>query len=598
MGDTPHSLEESPVVWTSESAPRSRLFDDVYFSGAGGLAESRMVYLDGCGLPAAWAGRRCFVVGELGFGSGLNVVALLDLWRRFRPDGGRLQIFSVEAFPMPAADAARALAAWPEVGETAEALIQRWPGRATGFHRLEFAQWDAVLDLAVMDVAEALDAWTGAADAWFLDGFSPARNPRMWSEAVLAGIARRSAPGARVATFSVAGVVRRGLEAQGFAVERRPGFGAKRQRLEAHRPARIDANPAAGPPRIAIVGAGVAGATLARAFAALGARSLVIEAAHPGAGASGNPAALVMPRLDAGGGSIAQLYAQAFARAIDLYRAIPGAVISTGARQLETGIKDPGRFDRIASSPLFDAGAVERTPDGLYFPGALVVEPDGVLESWLAGAEVKAARVAALTPGEGCWRLEDAAGRVIAEAEIVCLACGLAATQLAPDLALAPVRGQVSWTTCDDAPGAVIGGGYLIATRDGLLFGATHDRDDAGSAVSLADHHRNIDLLRQVRPDLAANVDPWTLGGRAGVRAVTPDFLPLAGALAGRAGLFVLSGLGSRGFCAAPLLAEHVAAWALGAPSPLPATLATIVDPARFAARQARRRPRVRAEAD
>jgi tRNA 5-methylaminomethyl-2-thiouridine biosynthesis bifunctional protein len=256
---TEASIGASPVAWGEDGVPRSPRFGDVYYSSAGGLAEARTVFLDGCGLPDAWAGRSRFVVGELGFGSGLNILALLDLWRRARPVGAHLQIFSVEAFPMPAADARRALAPWPELGDLAEGLLARWPRRAKGFHRLDFADLGASLDLAVMDVTEALDAWSGRADAWFLDGFSPSRNPAMWSHEVLAGVARRSVAGARIATFTVAGAVRRGLEANGFQVEKKPGFAAKRERLEARAPT-APVRPAPRAPSVAIIGGGIAGA--------------------------------------------------------------------------------------------------------------------------------------------------------------------------------------------------------------------------------------------------------------------------------------------------------------------------------------------------
>src|SRR6187402_3136202 len=113
----------SPLVW-QDGQPRSRLFGDIYYSLEDGLAETRAVFLDGCGLPAAWAGRRRFVVGELGFGTGLNIAALLDLWRRERPPGGQLHIFSVEAHPIAAADADRALAHWPELADIAGLLTQ------------------------------------------------------------------------------------------------------------------------------------------------------------------------------------------------------------------------------------------------------------------------------------------------------------------------------------------------------------------------------------------------------------------------------------------------------------------------------------------
>ncbi|MDP3369305.1 MAG: tRNA (5-methylaminomethyl-2-thiouridine)(34)-methyltransferase MnmD, partial [Brevundimonas sp.] len=230
--------DRSPrLFWTDEGAPRSGRFDDVYFSSEDGLAETRAVFLAGCGLPEAWARRAHFTVAELGFGTGLNIAALLDLWRRTRPAGGRLSVFSVEGFPLDRDEAARALATWPEIGEAARALLDAWPAATPGFHRLDLPGFDATLDLAVGDVAPALSQWTGRADAWFLDGFAPSTNPAMWSDAVLDGITARSAPGARVATFTVAGAVRRGLAGRGFTVDKRSGHGRKRERLEARAPA-------------------------------------------------------------------------------------------------------------------------------------------------------------------------------------------------------------------------------------------------------------------------------------------------------------------------------------------------------------------------
>jgi tRNA 5-methylaminomethyl-2-thiouridine biosynthesis bifunctional protein len=602
----------SPVIWGEDGVPRSRLFGDIYFSSADGLAESRAVFLAGCDLPRAWDGRDRFTVGELGFGSGLNILALLDLWRRARPNGGRLQNLSVEAFPMPAEDARRALAAWPEVADLAEALLAHWPRRARGFHRIDFPELGATLDLAVLDVLDALQAWAGRADAWFLDGFSPACNQDMWRPAVFDALAHRSAPGARCATFTVAGDVRRGLAAAGFEVAKAPGYGRKRERLEARLASPAPLN--AAQPRIAIVGAGIAGAALARAFRALGAPAEVLEAVHPGAGASGNPAALVMPRLDAGGGTVAQLYAQAVARAHDLYGRHPDAVIARGVLQLEIGPKDPSRFDRIAASELFAAGAIERLSraamgerlgedapaGGLALAEALVIRPSAILKAWLGETRPRTAAVARIAREDGAWWLYDAGGGVIARADVVCLAAGLACRDLAPEAPLSAVRGQVGFFAAKDRPDAVIGAGYLIPTPDGLLFGATHDRDDIASDVRAGDMARNLDLLRQLRPSLATAAEAAPLDARAGVRAVTPDFLPLAGAL-GQPGLYILCGLGSRGFCAAPLLAEHLAATAIGAASPLPRNLAAIVEPSRFDIRRRQRgggppRPRPRAD--
>lgn len=170
-------VDEAALSWTAEGAPRSQRFDDIYYSAADGLAEARAVFLQGCGLPEAWRGRTRYTVGELGFGTGLNILALLQAWRASRMPGQRLAIYSVEAFPLAMQEAARALSAWPELADLAAELLAQWPRRAPGFHRLAFPDLDATLDLAIGEAGWALDQWSGCADAWFLDGFSPAKNP-------------------------------------------------------------------------------------------------------------------------------------------------------------------------------------------------------------------------------------------------------------------------------------------------------------------------------------------------------------------------------------------------------------------------------------
>ncbi|WP_374576514.1 tRNA (5-methylaminomethyl-2-thiouridine)(34)-methyltransferase MnmD [Phenylobacterium sp.] len=575
-------MTDTPILdWTDDGHPRSRVFGDIYFSPEDGLGESRAVFLDGCGLPAAWAGRRQYVVGELGFGAGLNILALMDLWRREGPPDGRLSVFSIEAYPVEAADMLRAVARWPEIADLAQMLAQRWPGRARGFHRVEFPELRVVLDLAVMPVEAALEAWGGRADAWFLDGFSPALNPQMWSPEVMAKVAARSAPGARAATFTVAGAVRRGLQVAGFEVEKRPGFGRKRERLAAWLPG----VPADAPkPSVAVVGAGIAGASALRALAALGVEAVLIEADAPGAGGSGNPAGLVTPRLDAGLGPVAELGARTLARARALYETVPGAVIARGVRQLAVDDRDAVRFEKIAASDLFEPGEMT-AGDGLEMSGARVVSPRAVLAAW--AAEVVRARVAAVVRDGGAWRLADADGAEIWRGDAVILANGPDLARLWPQVELTPIRGQASWIDGLEAVEAAAWGGYVVPTGQGVLFGATHDREDTGTEVRAEDHRRNLETLAQARPDLASGIDPEKLQGRASLRAASPDRLPLAGALAD--GLYALGGFGSRGLAMAPLLAEHVAASIAGAPSPLPRQLSALVDPERFRIRAMRK---------
>ncbi|WP_292026201.1 tRNA (5-methylaminomethyl-2-thiouridine)(34)-methyltransferase MnmD [Brevundimonas sp. UBA2416] len=583
------------LIWTEDGSPRSGRFGDVYFSQQDGLAESRAVFLAGCGLPNAWEGRGRFCVAELGFGTGLNIAALLDLWRREGPADGRLSLFSVEGFPLSHDEAARALAAWPELADAAQALLDVWPEPTPGFHRLDLPGFNATLDLAVGDVGWALSQWTGRADAWFLDGFAPSTNPDMWSETVLDGIKARSAPGARVATFTVAGQVRRGLAERGFTVEKRPGHGRKRERLEARLPETSTAPCLA--PSVAVIGAGIAGAALARAFAALAARVTVIESERPGAGGSGFPASLVTPRLDAGDGDIAALHAQALTRAANLYAAIPGAVIAEGVLQLEQAPRDAVRFARVAVQPIWAEGAMEvRDPvacadrlgepvgsGGLWMRDAMAIHPAAVLEAWLTEADRITATVGRLAAVDGGWRLLDDGGASIHEADIVVVAGGWGTAGLVPTLPLAPVRGQAHWVEGVEA-GPVAWGGYAAPTGSGLLFGATHDRGETDGGPSEGAGARNLATVAARLPQLAARIAAAGPGqARTAVRATTPDRLPLAGAVPGAEGLFVLGGLGSRGFCVAPLLAEHVAALATGAPSPLPTGLAARVDPLRNA---------------
>lgn len=584
--------DRSPrLLWTDDGAPQSGRFGDVYFSREDGLAETRAVFLTGCGLPESWIRRRHFTVAELGFGTGLNIAALLDLWRREGPADGHLHIASVEGFPLTRNEAARALSAWPEIREAVDALLAAWPASTPGLHRMDLPGFNATLDLMIGPVETVLEQWSGRADAWFLDGFAPSTNPGMWSDAVMDLIAARSAPGARVATFTVAGMVRRGLAERGFTVAKAPGHGRKRERLEASLPNILHAE---ATPRVAVVGAGIAGASLARAFRGLGLRSTVIEASRPGAGASGFAASLVTPRLDAGDRSIAALYASALERAGALYAAVPDAVLAKGVLQLEQAPRDAARHAKVAAQDLWPEGAMTVLDahacaarlgepvetGGLLMQDAMAIRPAAVLEDWLASAEVLRAEVAGLERLDGVWRLTGADGGIVAEAEVVVLAAGLGNAALAPNIPLAPVAGQAD-TVTGVTGGAVAWGGYAVPTGEGLLYGATHDRGVTAPEVSEAASRRNLETVAGRLPGLAARIaGADATQARVAVRATTPDRLPLAGALG--EGLFILGGMGSRGFCASPLLAEHVAALATGTPSPLTRDLAARVDPRRF----------------
>ncbi len=580
------------LYFAEDGTPRSARFGDIYYSPQDGLSESRAVFLQGCGLPDAWKAGGHFSVLELGFGTGLNIAALMQLWLGNRPASGHLHIFSIEGFLMTADAAGAALANWPELDTFREALLARWPKARHGFHHMDFPHWGISVTIALMDVRAALIAWGGAADAIFLDGFSPALNPDMWSEDVFHLIANHSRPGARLATFTVAGFVRRGLQAAGFAIEKRPGFGRKRERLEAVFPGAFPAE--VSPKRIAVIGAGIAGASVAYHAARLGIQADIFEAAGAGAGASGNPAALVTPRLDAGDPVIAGLFADAHVYATELYaREWPESVIATSVCHCEGQPRDAARFDRLADQPVFAAGALSRfgkadaaeVPEaaGLIMRDAMTVAPAAVLKGLLAGKTVIVDAVADVTPQEDGVHVRTASGTQHVYDAVV-IACGDGVFNLgsvAADYQLRPVRGQVEAVSSDSRPERGISwGGYLAPSPDGFVFGATHDRDDRDTAPRETDRERNLEGLRTHLPQIANALEGKAISSRASVRVTTRDHLPLAGEIG--PGIHALTGLGARGFCLAPLLARDIVTRITGAPSCLPVTVGHRLTPSRL----------------
>jgi len=220
--------ETQDLRWEN-GVPVSGRFDDPYYSREDGLAETRHVFLDGCRIRERLH-PGVFRIAELGFGTGLNFCATLALWRAHAPPGSRLDYTSFELYPMQAADLDRALAVWPELDAQRAALVAAWDPRG-GTVEIDAAR----LTLVTGDARETVAGWAGRADAWYLDGFAPSRNPEMWEPELLAAVAHTCASGAIAATYSVAGAVRRGLESAGFSLERLPGYGRKREMLRAIR---------------------------------------------------------------------------------------------------------------------------------------------------------------------------------------------------------------------------------------------------------------------------------------------------------------------------------------------------------------------------
>ncbi|MCV6585384.1 MAG: tRNA (5-methylaminomethyl-2-thiouridine)(34)-methyltransferase MnmD [Marinibacterium sp.] len=213
--------QRAELDWRDGQVPVSTRFDDPYYSLENGLAETAHVFLDGNDLPARFAPG--FHVAELGFGTGLNFLAVWSLWER-SGQTGPLRFTSFEAFPMSAPDRARALTPFASLAPLADRLQSGWDGTLDQPCDLG----SAILTVIGGDARQSLPAWAGQADAWFLDGFSPAKNPELWDSDLMGAVARHTAPGGTLATYTAAGFVRRALAEAGFDVTRSPGFGRKR----------------------------------------------------------------------------------------------------------------------------------------------------------------------------------------------------------------------------------------------------------------------------------------------------------------------------------------------------------------------------------
>lgn len=607
------------LTWTPEGAPRAEAFDDVYFSRAGGLAETDAVFLAGCGLPEAWRGRARFTILELGFGAGLNVLAAWRAWRIARAPGAVLHVVSIESAPLRVDDAARAHAAFPEIADLAARLRGVWPVRAWGPQRIWFEDDGFALTVIHDDALEAVRDFEGVADAVFLDGFAPARNAAMWSQELMHAIAARCAPGARAATYSVAGHVRRALEAAGFTVEKKPGFAHKRERLEA----RLTAPPprthaifprAASDGRVAIVGAGIAGACLADALRRRGRDALVLDA---GAGASNNPAALVMPRLDRDAGPIARLHLAAYLAALRFYES-RGALDACGVLELA---RDAAGMAELLADPPLPEDVLRAGEGGAWHARAGMVHPPRLIEDLLGAAEIRRAAIAALVRDGASWSLRDARGAEIASAQTIVLAAGARIAAVA-ETAWLPVRlsrGQIEWAKGPRLAHAYAKSAYAAPCGDGLVFGATFDaiENDVGVAANDESRARNLASLRALAPHIAESIAHGDCVSHAGVRATTPDRSPLLGLMPdseawlevykdiafGRTppdreppflkGVYAFGGLGARGFTLAPLLAESLASEICGEPDCISKFAREAIHPARFLLRALKRRENI-----
>lgn len=654
------ALPHAQLAWRHDDAeletPHSTDFDDVYFSRHDGRAETEHVFIAANALPrrlADWQESRPFAIGETGFGTGLNMLCAWACFERHAPSTARLHLVSTERFPLTRQDLSRSLAVWPDLASKAQRLVEQWPEPVAGVHRL-WLDARVTLDLHLGDSAERLAHLDGRIDAWFLDGFAPAKNPEMWHPELFEAMARVSHPGATFATFTCAGVVKRGLKAAGFAWRKVPGFGRKREMLagEITSPptdARRQATPWFQPPsplpvsHVAVIGAGLAGASVAHALARRGLAVTLLDRQGPGTGGSGNHQGALYVKLAVETNLHSRVYLAGLLHTRRWLTSLdPEQYLwrDCGVLQLAASDREVGRQARFLDRHRLPSSVVEGVNaetasrraglvgdarlahGGLDYPLAGWVRPAVLCErlATTPGVRFRQAQVERLESLPAGWSLHLATGETL-QADQVVIATAELANRFAQTagLPLQPIRGQVSWLNLPpEAPElqrVVCAGGYVPPALDGVLsFGATFDPNETATELREADHAANLAELQRTLPGFVdalrragADLDPAHLSGRAAVRAASPDKTPYAGPVpdAGRwqadyaalakdarrripaiqggyhAGLWISAAHGSRGLASAPLCAEVIASRLCGEPLPLERELADHLNPGR-----------------
>ncbi|MDR0736774.1 MAG: bifunctional tRNA (5-methylaminomethyl-2-thiouridine)(34)-methyltransferase MnmD/FAD-dependent 5-carboxymethylaminomethyl-2-thiouridine(34) oxidoreductase MnmC [Zoogloeaceae bacterium] len=626
-------LVPAPLAFNPDGVLWSPDYRDVYHSCHGGPEQARHVFLGGNDLPARWRGRERFVILETGFGAGLNFLTTWAAWRADPQACSRLHFVSLERHPFIRSDLRQAQARWTEFAPLAAELNASWPLPVPGIHRIRLDGGRLLLTLVLGDARQELRRLMLAADAFYLDGFAPDKNPELWTPEICKAIARLAAPGATLATWSVAGHLRAALSDCEFALEKRPGFAGKRQMLVgrylSRKPHPYPA-PAPAERHVIIIGAGVAGTSVAGELAGHDWQVTLLEArAAPGQGASGNIAGVMRPLPSVDDNFLARLTRAGFLAARAHLERLTAAGLpvrwgTSGALQLARDAEHeaaqikaaralamPEEFlrhlDGNAASALL-GWPVRR--GGWYFPSGGWVQPFSLCAANLLShpERIHLCRntpVSAISRANGMWRADDANGKIIARAPHMVMASGVAAPRFAPFswLPQRSARGQVTWLPAEATPPLDIllcGQGYVTPPVDGVrVVGASYQLDDAADELRLADRDENLSKLEALLPGFCARIVPKGLHGRVGFRPMSPDRLPIVGAVpyAPNAperllhhsrhppmypGLWCVQGFGSRGIVWSALMADFLVSRMIGAPLPLPHDLTRAIAPERF----------------
>lgn len=633
-------LKSPELEWKDEKTPVSGRFDDVYFSADDGVAESQYVFIDGCGLPDLFQGRDHVTIAETGFGTGLNFLLTLKAWRDCQTDCA-LHYISVEGFPLTKDQLRAAYQNFVGLDGLYEELLSVYPTLTPGFHHLILQGGRVKLTLLLGEAAEMLADVDGKVDAWYLDGFAPKKNPDMWRADVFEQMARLSRKGTVLTTFTAAGFVKRGLADVGFTMSKRKGFGRKRECLQGVFEGEVQLSKtkwyarsydSVEPKKIAVIGAGVAGLHSAYRLKADGHDVTVFERnTQAGMEGSGNRIGLIKPKLFLNQKGPARFNTIAYLHALQFYDGFDHTPWhgERGLFQMAKDDKDDDHLKELVARDILPTNdlmylsaeeasqrlAMEVDRGGLWYPRSGCVEPAPLCREIAKQLDVR--YDCGITKIEKCdkgWQLyQDDHVLFDGDCVVIATAGENAALNNYCDLPMLGRRGQVSYLKpnahSQSLRHAVSYGGYLLPSKEGEhIVGASFEHwpdfyDHAYEDVTQASHDHNLKILS----NLMDTHDLELTGGRASIRAMTGDHLPMVGPVFSKDwyvaeyerlkhgprakrfapaeyidGLYAICGLGARGVQTAPLLADILSSYIAGTPCPVENTIREALHPARF----------------
>ena len=647
------TVRHAQLNFNPTAAPYSDEYSDCYFSQAGAIEECRHVFIQGNGLHQRWQNND-FSIAELGFGCGINFLTTCTDWLQHADQSTRLHYISFEKHPVQPAQLQKIYQTMAVDQRLATDLLNQYPLALQGFHRLQLAEQRITLTLIFGDALSQLKQCDFEADAWYLDGFAPSKNPALWSQAIADEVYRLTTPGGTLATYSVAAKVKQHFQTAGFELHKQAGFADKKHMLTGvcHKPDKPQhfhytqkswLQPAAvktATKEVVIIGGGMAGFCLAGALAERGWQCTIVDREPaPAMAGSGNQNAILMPRLSVDHDIQSQLTLQGFLFSRQFFNALDAQQNAPlwhacGAIQIARDAMQAQRMQHIVAQENIPAELIQvidqqqasalshcqLSAGGWYIPLAGWIVPKQLCLALQAQypEQIKfigREKVTALQSHARGWQVITD-NRTLPITQHVILANANAVTEFEQSqwCRLHAKRGQLTHIPCAQSnvhPRKIICSDVYLtpAVDQQYVLGASFISADNSTRLREREHRENLTRLKKIIPTM--NTSSAGVGGRAAVRAVGPDRLPVLGPIAKEQqfqrdfqaasegntrvqyprpdyypGLYIASGFGSRGLAWIPLCAEALACVMNDEPAPLSRSILQALHPSRILMKQ------------